>query len=110
MTWPCTLAMLKLHMAHQSPVEKKTVAYARVSSHDQKADLERQKKMLEMYCAAQGWQFMSCRRSSRFWGLGCPKIFHEIEDSLVPSDQLTRICDPAVGAGGVAVGIRKSHL
>ena len=25
---------------------------------------------------------MSCRRSSRFWGLGCPKIFHEIEDSL----------------------------
>jgi len=24
-----------------------------------------------------------CRRSSRFWGLGCPKIFHEIEDSLV---------------------------
>ena len=26
---------------------------------------------------------MSCRRSSRFWGLGCPKIFHEIEDSLV---------------------------
>ena len=28
---------------------------------------------------------MSCRRSSRFWGLGCPKIFHEIEDSLDPS-------------------------
>ena len=52
-----TLAMLKQHMAHQSPVEKKTVAYARVSSHDQKADLERQQQMLEMYCAAQGWQF-----------------------------------------------------
>ena len=29
------------------------------------------------------WAPMSCRRSSRFWGLGCPKIFHEIEDSLV---------------------------
>ena len=27
---------------------------------------------------------MSCRRSSRFWGLGCPKILHEIEDSLAP--------------------------
>ena len=52
-----TLAMLKPHMAHQAPTEKKTVAYARVSSHDQKADLERQKQMLEMYCAAQGWQF-----------------------------------------------------
>ncbi|MBL3619495.1 MAG: FAD-dependent oxidoreductase, partial [gamma proteobacterium endosymbiont of Lamellibrachia anaximandri] len=24
-----------------------------------------------------------CRRPSRFWGLGCPKIFHEVEDSLV---------------------------
>ena len=30
---------------------------------------------------------MSCRRSSRFWGLGCPKIFHEIEDSLGVSDK-----------------------
>lgn len=34
-----------------------TVAYARVSSHDQKADLERQKQVLELYCAAQGWTF-----------------------------------------------------
>lgn len=37
--------------------ERKTIAYARVSSHDQKADLERQKKVLEMYCAANGWKF-----------------------------------------------------
>ena len=37
--------------------EKKTIAYARVSSHDQKADLERQKQVLEIYCANQGWQF-----------------------------------------------------
>jgi len=35
---------------------RKTVAYARVSSHDQKADLERQRKVLEMYCAAHGWE------------------------------------------------------
>jgi predicted site-specific integrase-resolvase len=28
-----------------------------VSSHDQKLDLERQKKVLEMYCASQGWVF-----------------------------------------------------
>ncbi len=52
-----TLDMLKPHMAYRSPVEKKTLAYARVSSHDQKADLDQQKQMLEMYCAAQGWQF-----------------------------------------------------
>ena len=36
---------------------RKTVAYARVSSHDQKDDLERQKQVLELYCARQGWMF-----------------------------------------------------
>ncbi len=24
-----------------------------------------------------------CRRSSAFWGLGCPKTHHEIKDSLI---------------------------
>jgi len=33
-----------------------TICYARVSSHDQKADLERQHGMLEAYCAAKGWR------------------------------------------------------
>jgi len=28
-----------------------------VSSHDQKSDLERQKQVLELYCASQGWTF-----------------------------------------------------
>ncbi|BCJ87487.1 IS607 family transposase [Effusibacillus dendaii] len=37
--------------------DRTTVAYARVSSHDQKEDLERQKQVLEMYCASQGWTF-----------------------------------------------------
>ncbi|MCG5520394.1 IS607 family transposase, partial [Ectothiorhodospira sp. 9905] len=36
---------------------RRTVAYARVSSHDQKEDLERQKQVLELYCAQQGWTF-----------------------------------------------------
>ena len=34
-----------------------TIGYARVSSHDQKPDLERQKAALEGYCAAKGWRF-----------------------------------------------------
>ena len=34
-----------------------TVAYARVSSHDQKADLERQEEVLSSYCAAKGWTY-----------------------------------------------------
>jgi len=37
--------------------DRKTLAYARVSSHDQKDDLERQKQVLELYCAQQGWTF-----------------------------------------------------
>ncbi len=34
-----------------------TIAYARVSSHEQKDDLERQEQVLELYCAGQGWTF-----------------------------------------------------
>jgi excisionase family DNA binding protein len=34
-----------------------TIAYARVSSHDQKEDLKRQETVLEVYCAKQGWSF-----------------------------------------------------
>ena len=33
------------------------VGYTRVSSHDQKDDLDRQIGVLELYCASQGWQF-----------------------------------------------------
>jgi excisionase family DNA binding protein len=34
-----------------------TIAYARVSSSDQKEDLKRQEKMLEMFCSAHGWEY-----------------------------------------------------
>lgn len=33
-----------------------TIGYARVSSYDQKKDLERQQELLEAYCAAKGWR------------------------------------------------------
>ena len=36
---------------------KVTLGYARVSSHDQKKDLERQIELLESYCAANGWSY-----------------------------------------------------
>ena len=36
---------------------RRTIAYARVSSHDQREDLERQQQVLELYCARQGWTF-----------------------------------------------------
>lgn len=44
-----------LHGVH--PQSRKTICYARCSSRDQKADLERQKKLLELYCVAHGWKF-----------------------------------------------------
>ncbi|MBK1986738.1 IS607 family transposase [Sphaerospermopsis aphanizomenoides BCCUSP55] len=34
-----------------------TIGYCRVSSYDQKDDLERQKQVVELYCAQHGWQF-----------------------------------------------------
>jgi excisionase family DNA binding protein len=51
------LSSIKPQMKHGSVVNRKTIAYARVSSHDQKADLERQKQVLELYCSSQGWMF-----------------------------------------------------
>ena len=51
------LAKLRPEMLHSGTDERRTVAYARVSSHDQKDDLERQKQVLELYCARQGWTF-----------------------------------------------------
>jgi len=51
------LAALRPDLAHGDPAPRRTLAYARVSSHDQKGDLERQKQVLEMYCASRGWTF-----------------------------------------------------
>ena len=51
------LAALKPELFHAPSDTRRTLAYARVSSHDEKEDLERQKQVLEMYCARQGWTF-----------------------------------------------------
>lgn len=51
------LAKLKPESIHYSSSPRKTIAYARVSSRDQVRDLERQKELLELYCASQGWTF-----------------------------------------------------
>ena len=38
-----------------------TLCHARVSSHDRKADLDRQQTALEAYCAAKGWRTETIR-------------------------------------------------
>ena len=51
------LSSLLPEMKHKNSYNRKTITYARVSSYDQKDDLERQKQVLEMYCASNGWDF-----------------------------------------------------
>jgi len=38
-------------------IEKITIGYARVSTHDQKRDLETQKQMIQTFCVAKGYSF-----------------------------------------------------
>ena len=47
---------LALRASPEKPKDR-TIAYARVSSHDQREDLERQKQVLELFCASRGWSF-----------------------------------------------------
>ncbi|MCZ2158846.1 IS607 family transposase [Bartonella sp. 220] len=52
------LSRLRPELFHSRELSQRTtIAYARVSSHDQKDDLERQKQVLELYCASQGWTY-----------------------------------------------------
>ena len=65
------LTRLRPEQFHAREAARRTVAYARVSSHDQKDDLERQKQVLELYCARQGWTFEGVRFKV-MWSLPCP--------------------------------------
>ena len=38
-------------------IEKLAIGYARVSTPSRKSDLERQKQLLELYCASKGWKY-----------------------------------------------------
>ncbi len=42
---------------HQKSSSGLTVAYSRVSSHDQKEDLKRQSNVLASFCISHGWQY-----------------------------------------------------
>jgi len=44
-----------LNLDKPIPKDKKTIIYSRVSTHPQKADLQRQQEKLEMFCAANGF-------------------------------------------------------
>lgn len=44
-------------LGRQNIESDRTIAYARVSSQDQKEDLKRQVECLEIYCTVKGWTF-----------------------------------------------------
>jgi putative resolvase len=48
-------------MLNLDPSDTSTICYARVSSRDQREDLERQQVMLESYCSAKGWRATTIR-------------------------------------------------
>lgn len=76
--------------------QRRTVAYARVSSHDQKDDLERQKQVLELYCARQGWTFEviadlgSGLSTTRKASGGCWRLSWTVRSPITHKDRLLR--------------------
>jgi predicted site-specific integrase-resolvase len=73
-------------MVRNDDHQRKTIAYARVSSQDQKEDLKRQKQMLEMYCSVNGWQFSivsDLGSGMNYHKKGLKKLLNEILDGKV---------------------------
>ena len=65
---------------------RKTIAYARVSSHDQKDDLSRQKQLLELYCAKQGWKYeviSDLGSGMNYYKRGLKRLLNEVLDEKV---------------------------
>jgi putative resolvase len=68
---------------------RKTIAYARVSSHDQKSDLERQALVLEAYCLHRGYNFKVIKDLGS--GLNYKKKGLQKLLQLIVSEQLDRL-------------------
>ena len=80
------LTKLKPETYHKTTNQRTTVAYARVSSFDQKADLERQKQVLELYCARQGWTFevlADLGSGMNYHKKGLKRLLHAIIDGHI---------------------------
>jgi excisionase family DNA binding protein len=61
--------------------DRKTVAYARVSSHEKKDDLERQKQVLDLFCSKNGWRYeiiSDFGSGMNYYKKGLTKLINEI--------------------------------
>ena len=64
----------------------KTIAYARVSSHDQKQDLNRQVQLLELYCTKHGYKYeviQDIGSGMNYYKKGLTKLIDLILDNQV---------------------------
>ena len=64
----------------------KTIAYARVSSHDQKEDLNRQVQLLELYCTKHGYKYeviQDIGSGTNYYKKGLTKLIDLILDNQV---------------------------
>ena len=70
----------------------KTIAYARVSSHDQKEDLTRQVQVLELYCSKHGYKYeviQDLGSGMNYYKKGLTKLIDLILDNQVKRLVLT---------------------
>ena len=70
----------------------KTIAYARVSSHDQKEDLTRQVQVLELYCSKHGYKYeviQDLGSGMNYYKKGLTKLIDRILDNQVQRLVLT---------------------
>jgi len=79
---------------------RKTIAYARVSGHDQSDNLERNKQVLELFCSKNGWRFeiiTDYGSGVNYYKKGLAKLLDSILDDsvgrlvLTHKDSLLRI-------------------
>jgi predicted site-specific integrase-resolvase len=66
--------------------ERITIAYARVSSHDQKANLQRQAQVLELYCAEHGYKYeliTDLGSGMNYYKKGLTTLIHKILENNV---------------------------
>jgi excisionase family DNA binding protein len=82
------ISKINPELAHRFDFQdsRKTIAYARVSSHDQKDDLERQKQVLELFCSKNGWPFeiiTDLGSGMNYYKKGLTKLLNAILDDRI---------------------------
>ena len=80
------ISSIRPQMLRRGASEKKTIGYCRCSSRDQKEDLLRQQKLLELFCVNQGWKYeiiTDLGSGLNYYKKGLKKLLEAILDDQV---------------------------